>query len=106
MEEAVKPLFAGNGREGKLLQCCLPDPGFLLYIVKEVEAIGQLNQQTTRIILMCNQVLMLCNQSHPRTSALIDLDYEAVMSALWVANSPARAQGRVRLASDPDREMD
>jgi hypothetical protein len=55
MEEAVKPLFAGNGREGKLLQCCLPDPGFLLYIVKEVEAIGQLNQQTTRIILMCNR---------------------------------------------------
>jgi hypothetical protein len=30
----AKPLFAGNGREGKLLQWCLPGFGYLLYIVK------------------------------------------------------------------------
>jgi len=60
--------------------------------MKEVEAIGQLNQQTTRIILMCNQVLMRCNRRI--STSLIELDYEAVMSAQWLAISLARVKGR------------
>jgi hypothetical protein len=33
-EEVMKPLFAGDGREVKLLQSCLPSFGFPLYIGK------------------------------------------------------------------------
>jgi hypothetical protein len=46
--------FSGDEREVKLLQLCPPSFGFLVYIAKEVEATAQLNQQTTRIILMCD----------------------------------------------------
>jgi hypothetical protein len=53
-EEVMKPVFAGDGREIKFLQWCLPSSGFPLYIGKEVEATAQPNQQTTRIILMCD----------------------------------------------------
>jgi hypothetical protein len=78
--------------------CCngvfLPGFGFLLYIAEEVEAIGQLNQQTAGINLMCDQLLVRCNRSHnPRIASLNELDYEAAMSALWLAISPARVKG-------------
>ena len=52
-KEAMEPL-SGDEREVKLLKLCLPNFGFHVYIVKEVEATAQLNQQT-RIILMCNR---------------------------------------------------
>jgi len=42
--------------KGKLLQWCLPGFGFLVYIAKEVNATAELNQQTGRIILMCEQL--------------------------------------------------
>jgi len=62
----------------------------------ELEAIGQLNQQTAGITLMCDHLLVRCNRSHhhPRIASLNELDYEAVMSAPWLAISPARAKGR------------
>ena len=53
-KEAMEPLY-GDEREVKLLKLCLPSFGFPVYIEKEVEATAQPNQQTTRIILMCNR---------------------------------------------------
>jgi hypothetical protein len=53
-EEVMKPVFTGDGREVEFLQWCLPSFGFALYIEKEVEATAQPNQQTKRIILMCD----------------------------------------------------
>jgi hypothetical protein len=73
----VSHACTANEREGGLLQIAivlyLPGFSFLLYIAKEVEAIGRLNQQTARIILMCDKVLMRSNRSHPRTSSITNL---------------------------------
>jgi len=51
---SYEPVFTGDGREVKFLLWCFPSFGFPLYIGKEVEATAQPNQQTTRIILMCD----------------------------------------------------
>jgi len=50
-------------------------------------------QQTSRIILMCNQVVT-CNRRHTTQEAswLVELDYKAVMSVFLAANSPARVK--------------
>ena len=45
----MKPLFAGDGRDAKLLLWSLLSFSLPLYIAKEVEATAQLNQQTARI---------------------------------------------------------
>ena len=50
----MEPLY-GDEREVKLLKLCLPSFGFPLYIGKEVDAAAERNQQTERIILMCDR---------------------------------------------------
>ncbi|WVZ91742.1 hypothetical protein U9M48_037872 [Paspalum notatum var. saurae] len=60
---------------------------------EEVEATAQLNQQTERIILMCNQVVNCNRRHHAQKASLTKLHYEAVMPAIWVANSPALLKG-------------
>jgi len=68
--EALKLLFAGNRREGKLLllllRWFLSDLVFPLYITRAGEA--DMNQQTSRIILICNQVVT-CNRRHTTQEA-------------------------------------
>jgi hypothetical protein len=89
-----------------VLQCCLPGFGFLLYIVKEVVAIGQLNQQTKRIILMCNQVLMHCNRSLPRIESHGSLSSITRLSCLHYGYLACTGEEPSGLASDQDCEMD
>uniref|UniRef100_A0A0A9HFE3 Uncharacterized protein n=1 Tax=Arundo donax TaxID=35708 RepID=A0A0A9HFE3_ARUDO len=58
--EAVKLLVTRSGREGKLLQWCLPSFGFPLYIANGVETITQLHGwRSIEICITTSRVVQL-----------------------------------------------
>jgi hypothetical protein len=55
--------------KGKLLNWCLLGFGFLVYIAKEVDATAELNQQTGRIRCteqnqQTRRIILMCDQLH------------------------------------------